>query len=346
MSNSVSTPSLSAGEAARSPQAQELFQLLIENVTDYAIFTIDIENNITSWNIGAERILGYTEAEVLGRPVSLIFTPEDCASGVDKEELRKAAETGRAEDEREHLRKDGSRFWASGIMTALKDENDHLRSWVKILRDFTERKRYEVRLERAVAETNHRVKNSLQIACSLIDMQTQAYDDAVPVVEVKRVVNHIKAMASIQDLLTHQVKLDAGTTHLSAKAMLERLLPAVQKAVGEKQILFEVEEFRLPVKLMNSLAILVNELLSNAVKHGRGKIELGLRVDSEGRTARLEVSDDGPGFPPGFDARHSAHTGLELVEGVSSYDLQGRVSYENRPEGGACVVVVFPIPDA
>ncbi len=344
MSNAVHKNPLSPKEATHSPQAQELFQLLIENVTDHAIFTIDIGSNITAWNVGAERILGYTEEEALGQPVSIIFTPEDLEKGADKAELVEAAETGRAEDEREHMRKDGSRFWANGIMTGLKDEDGRLRGWVKILRDFTERKRYEERLERAVAETNHRVKNSLQVACALVDMKTQAHKGTIPVSEVERVTNHLRAMASIQDLLTHEVKVDAGTTHLSAKAMIEKLLPFLQRAVGKRQLTYQADELRLPVKLINSLAILVNELIANAVKHGRGEIELCMIVEKGGHDAHLEVTDDGPGFPDGFDARHAANTGLELVDAVSRYDLGGRVSFQNRPEGGARVVVVFPIP--
>lgn len=345
-SNAVHKNSLSVREAAYSPQAQELFQLLIENVVDYAIFTLDIEGNITSWNAGAERILGYTEAEALGRSVSIIFTPEDLEKGADKAELWQAVQTGRAEDEREHIKKDGSRFWAFGIMTGLKDESGKFRGWVKILRDFTERKRYERRLERAVAETNHRVKNSLQVACALIEMHTlgHEHEGTVPLASVKGVTNHLKAMMSIQELLTQEVKLDAGATHLSAKVMLEKLLVLVQRSVGEKQITYQADEFRLPVKLINSLAILINELIANAVKHGQGAIHLSLMVESEGREARLEVNDNGPGFPEGFNPHHAANTGLELVEGVIQYDLSGQVSYGSSPSGGGRVVVTFSIP--
>ena len=119
---------------------QERLRLIEENVTDYAIFTIDVEGCIASWNVGAERILGYQEAEILGQPLALIFTPEDRGQSVPEQELSKAAATGRAEDERWHLRKDGSRFWASGIMTGLRDEVGNLRAFAKILRDFTQRK--------------------------------------------------------------------------------------------------------------------------------------------------------------------------------------------------------------
>ena len=344
MLNAVHKNIPSKAEAAHSPQAQELFQLLIENVTDYAIFTMDTDTKITAWNIGAERILGYTEDEIVGRPVSIIFTPEDLAKGMDQAELQVAAETGRAEDEREHVRKDGTRFWANGIMTGLRDDDGRLRGWVKILRDFTERKRYEVRLERAVAETNHRVKNSLQVACALVEMQTQGHAEFVPVSEVKRVTTHLQAMASIQDLLTQEVKIDVSASHISARAMLEKLVPLMQRAVGETRIAYEADELRLPVKLVNSLAILVSELLANAVKHGRGEIGLRMNIEDGGHEARLQVTDDGPGFPEGFDWRHSANMGLELVEAVGRYDLLGRVYYANRPEGGASVVLIFPIP--
>ena len=127
--------------------------------------------------------------------------------------------------------------------------------------------------------------------------------------------------------------------------MIEKLLYLVQRSVGEKQVTYQTDEFRLPVKLINSLAILVNELIANAVKHGHGAIHLRMAVEGEGREARLEIDDDGPGFPEGFDSHHAANTGLELVEGVVLYDLAGRVSYENRSSGGGRVVVVFPIPN-
>src|SRR5690349_7409071 len=124
-------------------QDAEHFRLLMENVADYAIFTLDTERRISSWNEGAERILGYPDEEIIGHLGDVIFTPEDRAQGVPEQEMRQAAETGRAEDERWHLKKDGSRFWASGILSALWDEEKKLRGYVKILRDFTVQKRLQ-----------------------------------------------------------------------------------------------------------------------------------------------------------------------------------------------------------
>jgi PAS domain S-box-containing protein len=126
--------------------SEEQFRLLMESVTDYAIFFTDCDRRIVTWNTGAQHILGWSEAEIVGQNATIIWTPEDRASGEAERELETAATEGRAEDERWHLKKDGSRFWASGILTALKDEAGNLRGYCKILRDLTERKRAEQRL--------------------------------------------------------------------------------------------------------------------------------------------------------------------------------------------------------
>ena len=124
-------------------ELEERFQLFIDNVKDYAIFMTDAAGRIVSWNAGVERLLGYTEAEFIGQPLSGIFVPEDVSSGAAAREVATATETGRSEDERWHRRKDGSRFWASGAPTALRDERQQLRGFAKVMRDITDRKRAE-----------------------------------------------------------------------------------------------------------------------------------------------------------------------------------------------------------
>jgi PAS domain S-box-containing protein len=116
------------------PASDELLRLILESAVDYAIFSLDPTGLVTSWNSGAERLLGWTEQEILGRTADVIFTPEDCAAGVPGEERRQASTLGRAEDERWQQRRDGSRFWASGLMMPLEDRS---RGFVKILRDRT-----------------------------------------------------------------------------------------------------------------------------------------------------------------------------------------------------------------
>lgn len=119
------------------------YHLLMEAVEDYAILMLDAEGDVVSWNAGAERIFGYAAAEVIGVSASLIFTNADRKAGVPERERGTAASEGRSEDTRWHLRKDGARFWASGVMTALRDETGNLRGFAKILRDFTRQRQAE-----------------------------------------------------------------------------------------------------------------------------------------------------------------------------------------------------------
>jgi PAS domain S-box-containing protein len=122
-------------------EAETRFTEMVKNVRDHSIFLTDLDGVITSWNVAAERIIGYSEADAVGKPFSLIFTPDDIAAGVPGEELRRAREEGRAEDERWHRRKDGSLFWALGVVTPLHDARGGLSGYSKVLRDMTAWKR-------------------------------------------------------------------------------------------------------------------------------------------------------------------------------------------------------------
>jgi PAS domain S-box-containing protein len=128
--------------------AKNLFDLFLDSTQDYGIILLDPDGRVQRWSRGAERLFGYAAHEVEGTLAHRIFVPPDRQAGVPEVELQTAAEQGRAEDERWHLRKDGSRFWASGVMIALR-ENGTLRGFAKVVRDFTERRR----LEEAVRQT-------------------------------------------------------------------------------------------------------------------------------------------------------------------------------------------------
>jgi PAS domain S-box-containing protein len=141
--------------------SEELFRFMVKSVKDYAIFATDSEGRVISWNTGAERIFGYTENEILGQDASIIFTPEDIESGKPEEELRTAEREGRAEDERWHVRKDGIRFWASGIVTPLRDEGGNLRGFVKVARDQTEQKQAEEERHRSEQELTDFFENAV-----------------------------------------------------------------------------------------------------------------------------------------------------------------------------------------
>ena len=128
--------------------ADDLLDLLLSTTEDYGIILLDPDGRVSRWSRGAERLFGYRPSEVEGTLAHKIFVPPDRQAGVPDIELHVAREQGRSEDERWHLRKDGSRFWASGVMVALR-ENGTLRGYAKVVRDFTERRR----LEEAVRQT-------------------------------------------------------------------------------------------------------------------------------------------------------------------------------------------------
>ncbi len=119
---------------------EESYRLLVEGIQEYAIFMLDRDGYIITWNVGAQRLFGYTEAEALGQLGAVIFTEEDRAAGIPEQEIATAIHTGKAEDNRWHVRQDGSRFWATGVMTALFTADGDLRGFAKIMRDNTDRK--------------------------------------------------------------------------------------------------------------------------------------------------------------------------------------------------------------
>lgn len=130
-------------------QSQEQFRLLVEGVTDYALYLLDLTGHVTSWNAGAERIKGYSRDEIIGHHFSRFYTEEERESGVPTKGLQEAAANGRWETEGWRVRKDGSRFWAHVVIDAIRNDNGELVGFAKITRDVTERKKAEEKLEEA-----------------------------------------------------------------------------------------------------------------------------------------------------------------------------------------------------
>jgi len=137
--------------------SEERFRLLVEGARDYAMFLLDPMNIITFWSAGAERVFGWTQAEAVGQPGHLIFTPEDRAKGEVEKEIKTALAEGRATDRRFHLRKDGSRFWADGVLMSIDDQPGGRRRLAKIARDASDQRRAEDELVRARDEMEQRV---------------------------------------------------------------------------------------------------------------------------------------------------------------------------------------------
>lgn len=136
------------GERKTLTAAPEMLQLLVDNIKEYAIIMLDSGGNVLTWNSAATRLKGYRADEIIGKYFSVFYTPEDIAAGKCERELEAAAREGRFEDESWRVRKDGSRFWASVVITALRDDKGDLKGFGKITRDLTERKQAEEQLKK------------------------------------------------------------------------------------------------------------------------------------------------------------------------------------------------------
>ncbi len=214
--------------------------------------------------------------------------------------------------------------------------------------DITERLRREqenealnLRLRRAMQETHHRVKNNLQVISALVEMQAVDAINEATATPLRRINQHVQTLSVIHDLLTRNANNNSNLSHLGVRSVLMTLLPLLQNTIGNRRIVANIEDVSLTAQKAASLALLVSECVSNAVKHGKGDIEVTLR--NEGASARLEICDDGSGFPPNFNARKAANTGLQLIESAGCWDLGGEVQYDNHEAGGGRITITFPL---
>jgi PAS domain S-box-containing protein len=293
--------------------AQEEHRLLMACLTDYAIFMLDLEGRVAEWNAGAERIFGFAEHEILGRPGSLVFTPEDAGRGVPQQELLTAEHEGRADDERWHARKDGSRFWASGVMTALRDEAGVLRGFAKVCRDLTERRRLEEALAEAdrrkdefLAVLGHELRHPLTPARHAVDV-LNLLEPVDPKVAWARGIldRQVRQMARLVDDLSDMALIRRGTIRILKEPV--ELAAVVAQAVEMSRPLTDGREQGLTVSVPAEPAwldadparlaqVLVN-LLHNASKYTDRGGRIGLTARREGGEVVLRVEDDGSGIP-------------------------------------------------
>ncbi len=128
-------------------ETDDIYRLIVESADEFAIFTVDLEGNIRTWNTGAEHLFGYVAEEIIRRGISVVFVAEDRAQGIPHQEIEAALAKGKAADKRWHLRKDGSRFWADGYLMPLQDSLETVFGFLKIISDKTQEHRL---LERAL----------------------------------------------------------------------------------------------------------------------------------------------------------------------------------------------------
>lgn len=321
---------------------EERFRVALSNVP-LTVFTCDRELRYT-WI--ANPPYGLTADHFLGKRDGEISSMEEAREFLAYKAQVLDSEQG-ARQEIAHLLSTTTRYYD---ITAepLRDREGNVIGLTVAAFDITDLKQMELnlaamnaRLQRAMTETHYRVKNNLQLMSALIDMQRASGEEMVPMSELTRLGANVRALGVIHDLLTQEAKEGSDQETLSIKAVLERLMHMLEQTIGDAALVYSFEEARFSGRQTTAIALVANELISNALKHGRGRIEIYLRIN--GDTATLEVCDDGPGFPAGFDAAAAANTGLELVESVAEWDLRGTLNYANRREGGAQVVVTFPL---
>ena len=244
-------------------QSEERYRLFVEGAREYAIFLLDMNGNIVSWNMGAERILGYQEAEIINQPFEVIFTPEAVESGLPQQVLRMAETEGFSRENRWHVRKDGTHFWAHCAIALLQDEDGNRRGFSKIMQDITERRQAEEEREqlllreqaaRAIAEAANRSKDDFlaivshelrtpmtAIAGWASMLQTGQLDEeraALAIETIERNANLqmqlIEDLLDVSRIVRGELSLDFGNVDLVAA--IAAAIEIVQSAADAKDI--------------------------------------------------------------------------------------------------------------
>lgn len=320
------TPISHSGLAEALKHGGEIYQLMVEAVRDYAIFMLDPKGHVASWNRGAERIKGYTADEIIGQHFSVFYPRSAVETGHPQYELRVAAEIGRFEEEGIRVRKDGSQFWASVVITAVHDHSGELVGFAKVTRDLTERRNAELRAiadARRVAEAeaanvaksefltamSHELRTPLNAIGGYTDLLSLGLGGPVTpqqteyIERIRRSQQHL--MGVITDLLNFS-RIEAGhltydIAPISLAHVIDAVAPLVEPQARKKNIRLEIETANRTCIAMGDRAkvdqILIN-LLTNAIKFTAplGSVKVTCRLTDA--MASIDVIDNGVGIAP------------------------------------------------
>jgi len=351
-------------------ESEERFRLLVESVQEYAIFVLDPAGRVASWNAGAEAIKGYAAEEILGQHVAVFYTPEDVALGKPQAQLEAAAREGRVEDEGWRLRKDGNRFWADTVITAMRDPSGTLIGFGKVTRDLTRRRRIEEQLAQSNAELerfSYSVSHDLRAPLRAINGYAQAvledYAAALDA-EGQRFLGIIRDSAKrggeLIDALLNFSRLGRQTLSMEPVDLTElarAVVDELRRSADVEGIDVIVDPLQ-PTKGDRTLLrqVLAN-LIGNAFKFSRGRphpqIEIGAR--REGQAVVYFVRDNGVGFDMRYadklfgvfqrlhraDEFEGTGVGLALAQRIIQRH-GGRIWADGKVDGGATFFFTLP----
>jgi PAS domain S-box-containing protein len=301
-------------------EGEERYRRVIEGVRDYGIFALDLEGNVVSWNAGAERIKGWAADEILGRHFSTFYPPE-AREATPVRLLETARREGRVEDEGWRMRRDGDRFWANVVITALREEDGTLTGFSKVTRDVTERRRAEEALSHARAEAERasrakseflsRMSHELRTPLTAIlgfnqllgmDRDELEDDQRHAVDQIAKAGGHLLAM--IEEVLDI-ARIEAGGHALTPETLdpaplltdVRNLIAPQAQAAGADVRIDSEAGLEIFADRRATVQILLN-LLSNAIKYGPSGGTITLALTETADRVRIEVRDEGPGVPP------------------------------------------------
>ena len=356
--------------------SEERFRLLVESVRDYAIFMLDTDGIVRSWNAGAQAIKGYTAHEIIGRHFSVFYSPQDREAGKPERGLSTALAKGRVEDEGWRVRKDGSVFWADVIITAVRDRNGELIGFAKVTRDMTERRRFE-ELERSSQMMNeflamlaHELRNPLApIRNAVTAMQLESLPS--PTLRncrdiIDRQLSHVTRLVDdlldIGRLTTGKVKLHRELVHLGE--VVARSVETVRPLVETRRHSLTVELPEQPVYVdgdATRLSQILQNLLINAAKYTPDGGRIALRLEAADGSVMISVSDNGRGIAPGElegifelfkqggdDTPHESGLGIGLTLARSLSEMHGGTldACSSGPGQGSTFTFRMPVADA
>jgi PAS domain S-box-containing protein len=293
-------------------QSEERLRLMVESVKDYAIFMLDPDGRVASWNAGAERINGYAADEIIGQHFSVFFTSEDLAEGKPAKELHVAATAGRFEDEGWRVRKDKSHFWASVVITALRDKEGTLRGFAKITRDMTERRQAEAlrvadrQKNEFLAMLAHELRNPLAPIRNGVQLLKMLRDEAAIHETTEMMERQVIQLVRLVDDLMDVSRIITGKIHLEKEpvevgAFINRAIEEVQPTIdaGGHELMLAMPARPIMVDGDTArLSQVISNLLSNAAKFTERPSQISLSVERTEDEVIISVRDRGVGMTP------------------------------------------------